>query len=313
MRSRKTTDCGGSSSSRRLRHAGGAAAAATLAFTGVAQGHPVPPAPAVPPFPWSFEPWVIACLLLSLALYTRGAARLWQRAGIGRGLRARHIGAFAVGWLTLVAALVSPLDPLGNRLFSAHMVQHELLMVVAAPLMCLGQPVVAWLWALPTAWRRALAAAASHAAWRALWGRLSAPTAAWALHAVVLWAWHLPAAFDASLADATVHTWQHISFLSSALLFWWAVLRGEGGLLYVFTTMVHTTALGALLTLSPVVWYLPYQASAGALGFSALEDQQLGGLVMWVPAGMAYLGAGLLLVARWLSWDGPARGAGAPP
>lgn len=237
-------------------------AAALLLAGAAARAHPVDAAHVDVPLPWSFEPWVVACLLLSLVAYAVGAARLWHRAGTCRGLRPRHVGAFAGGWLTLVVALVSPLDALGSRLFSAHMVQHELLMVVAAPLLCLGQPLVAWLWALPLRWRRACGGLAAHPAWRTPWGLLTAPAAAWGLHAVVLWGWHVPAAFDAALLDDTVHTGQHISFLASALLFWWAVLQPwpqhHGGLLYVFTTMVHTSALGALLTLSPVVWYLPY-------------------------------------------------------
>src|SRR5207253_813762 len=106
------------------------------------------------PLPWSFEPWVLACLAISAGLYATGVVRLWRHAGIGRGIGTLAVTAFAAGWWVLGVALVSPLDPLGGRLFSAHMVQHELLMVVAAPLLVLGRPLAAWAWALPAGWRQ---------------------------------------------------------------------------------------------------------------------------------------------------------------
>jgi cytochrome c oxidase assembly factor CtaG len=132
---------------------------------------------------------------------------------------------------------------------------------------------------------------------------LSAPLTAWALHAAVLWAWHAPPLFEKALHDEAWHAFQHASFFVSALLFWWAVLRpgrghGVAGMVLVFTTMMHTAFLGALLSLSARLWYPSYQASASALGFDPLEDQQLGGLLMWVPAGLAYLASGLALATR---------------
>jgi putative membrane protein len=126
----------------------------------------------------------------------------------------------------------------------------------------------------------------------------------------VLWGWHLPVAFEAALHDAWIHDLQHASFLASALLFWWVLFarRTRGGdgpaVLYLFTTMVHTGALGALLTFSPTAWYGAY---AGGFGLSALEDQQLGGLVMWIPGGTVYLAAGVHLLGRWLFGAPPAR------
>jgi len=256
--------------------------------------------------PWSFEPWVLLCLGLSAAGYAIGLRRLWGEAGVGRGVSRAQAWAFAAGWLSLLIALVSPLDPLGVRLFSAHMLQHELLMVVAAPLMCLSRPLVLWTWAMPMAWRRRAGGWTKRPAWSAFWRGLTAPLCTWSLHAVALWGWHVPALFEAALHDEGIHTLQHVSFLGTALLFWWSALKpasrsAQGGaMLYLFTTMIHTGALGALLTLSPVLWYPSYQPTAGALGLDPLEDQQLGGLVMWVPAGLAYVAAGLALAARWM-------------
>jgi putative membrane protein len=261
-------------------------------------------------FQWSFEPWVVAGLALSVALYVVGLRRLWRRAGVGRGASTWQATAFATGWLALAAALVSPIDRLGNQLFSAHMLQHELLMVVAAPLMVVGKPLAVWVWALPVQWRRRTGGFFHHPAWRIPWLRLTSPLAAWMVHALALWLWHVPALFEAALSDSGLHTLQHVSFLFTALLFWWSALgqveRAAQGtaLIYLFTTMVHTSALGALLTLSPFVWYPTYAGSAPALGLAALEDQQLGGLVMWIPAGAAYFATGLVLAMRWIGMDG---------
>lgn len=261
--------------------------------------------------PWSFEPWVLVLLALSAGLYALGLLRLWRHAGRGRGVRPSQALVYTAGWLVLVMALVSPLDPLGSDLFVAHMVQHELLMIVAAPLLVMGRPLAVWAWALPFEWRRATGHFFHAPAWRVPWLVVTGPLAAWVLHALALWLWHVPAFFEAALANEAVHAFQHTAFLLTALLFWWSVLgaatRNEQGiaLLSLFTTMVHTGALGALLTLASSVWYPSYAATAPAFGLTALEDQQLGGLVMWVPAGLVYVICGLALAARWIS--GPKR------
>jgi len=264
---------------------------------------------------WSLEPWVVALLVLSLGLYLAGFVRLRARStGQARALRRRQAMAFVGGWITLAVALVSPLDTLASALFSAHMVQHEMLMIVAAPLCVLGRPIGVWLWAFPRHWRLAIGGAARSAAVRAAWGVLTAPAVAWALHAVALWAWHAPRWFELALREPGVHALQHFSFLASALLFWWTVFGprasgsgshgGASAMLSLFTTMVHTGALGALLTLAPGLWYPAYIEPTTALGLQPLQDQQMGGLVMWVPGGLAYLAAALAIAARWLAATG---------
>lgn len=257
-------------------------------------------------WPWTFEPWVVVPLAASLALYVAGVRRLWRRAGTGRGIGGRQAACFAAGWLVLALALTSPIDTLGGVLFSAHMVQHEVLMVVAAPLFVMSRPLEAWTWALPAAWRQPLAGAGRLRPVAAAWRAITAPLGAWTLHAVALWGWHIPWLFEAALTNEWVHGLQHASFLGTALLFWWSVL-GRGarrpdavGIASLFTTMLHTGALGALLTFAPHPWYAHY-AETATLGLGPLEDQQLGGLVMWVPGGLAYLVAGLAIVAAWLT------------
>ena len=218
----------------------------------------------------------IALLGAALGLYFLGLGKLWARAGAGRGIGYANVACFAAGWLVLAAALLSPLHHLAERLLWAHMVQHELLMVVAAPLLVLGRPLEAFAWVIPFR----------------VPGVLSDPLFAWGLHAAGVWAWHVPALFEAAVHDPWLHLAQHASFFVPAAIFWWTVLapgaRQLPAMLSLLTTMMHTGALGALMTFSRAPWYAGY----------ALEDQQLAGLVMWVPAGLAYPLAALALLSR---------------
>jgi putative membrane protein len=283
--------------------------ALALAPLGVLAHVPDAEAPLPSLWTWNLAPWLVFLLLACALGYAVGLRRLWRNAGAGRGVSVAQASAFACGWLSLVAALVSPLDPLGGRLFSAHMVQHELLMVVAAPLLVIGRPLATWTWAMPPAMRRSVGRAFQRRGWVGLWSTLTDPLVAWALHALALWAWHIPALFDAALQNEGWHIFQHVSFLGTALFFWWAVLghdpRGRYGpghsAAYLFTTMMHTGALGALLSLAPTPWYAPYIPLTGALGFDPVDDQQLGGLVMWVPAGLAYVIAALWVIGKMLT------------
>jgi cytochrome c oxidase assembly factor CtaG len=262
------------------------------------------------PFGWDFEPWVVALLALSLAAYALGYARIDARSRAparSRRVRRREALAFFAGWAAIVIALCSPLDTLSAALFSAHMVQHETLMLIAAPLCVLGRPLGVWIWALPHRARLAVGAVVRSAPFARVWHTLSAPLAAWTLHALALWAWHAPRLFEAALHNNGVHTLQHASFLVTALLFWWPVfgvgahrLSGGAAMLSLFTTMVHTSALGALISLAPGIWYPSYIETCSALGVDPLHDQQLGGLIMWVPGAGAYLIGGLAVAARWL-------------
>jgi cytochrome c oxidase assembly factor CtaG len=130
---------------------------------------------------------------------------------------------------------------------------------------------------------------------------------AWVLHALAIWLWHAPALYQATLSSEVIHTLQHVSFLGTALLFWWALLQGREGrvgrpaaVIYLFTTALHTSLLGALLTFSTRLWYPLYQSTTMPWGLTPIEDQQLAGVIMWVPAGVAYLVAALWLASTWL-------------
>ena len=248
---------------------------------------------------WEFDPGVVIPLAVTAILYGMGQRRQF-------GLTRRQIACFWTGWLSLVAALVSPLHPLGEALFSAHMTQHEILMLISAPLLVLSRPLVTFLWAIPLDWRKALGRCSKTRAISGAWIFLTAPLTAWLVHAIAIWTWHIPCLFQLTLRSDLAHTAQHLSFFLSGLLFWWALFYTRGqkaygaAFLYVFTTAIHTGILGALLTFSPHLWYPAYRQTTQPWGFTPLEDQQVGGLIMWVPASLVYLAAGLALLAAWL-------------
>jgi len=256
---------------------------------------------------WSFEPVVVIFLLLTAGLFIWGLGKAWRHSGTGKSIRRWEAFAFAGGWFAVFIALVSPVHAWGRVLFSAHMTQHEILMLLAAPLLVLGRPLIAFMWALPLCWSRRVGALGKTGWLQKTWRFLTIPFVAWVIHAGALWSWHVPVLFEAVLHNEFVHTAQHLSFLLSALLFWWALIHGRQGLmgygaasLYVFTTSLHSGLLGALLTFSRSVWYPSYVGLTNSWGLSPLEDQQLGGLIMWIPAGVLYAIAGLALVAGWL-------------
>ena len=260
---------------------------------------------------WVFPPAMVLPLGATAILYGRGIRVLWG-AHTGRGVRRWEAACFGCGWLVAVFALLSPLHALSERLFVAHMLQHELLMVVAAPLLVLGRPLVPSLWAFPTPTRLRVGALVRHRAVRATSRALVQPLGAFALHGAAIWFWHVPRVFQATLDSDVVHAVQHVSFFSTALLFWWTIVHAQGprgstratgyglAVFLLFATTLHTGALGALLTFSRTVWYPAYGNLAAAWGLTPLEDQQLAGMLMWIPASAAYLAAALPLAVRWL-------------
>lgn len=256
---------------------------------------------------WTFDGWVTGPLLLSLAWFSTGYVRLRARSS-DPSAHARNLYWFLAGWLVLAAALVTPLHEAGERSFAAHMLEHELLMLAAAPLLVLSRPLGIALWAFPAGWRRALGRLGGGIgpAWR--W--VTAPVVATLLQAAALWLWHAPSLFDLALAHDGWHVVQHLCFLATALLFWWAVLHGRGerrvgvAIGCLFFTATISGALGALMAFSSSPWYAGYAASGlDAFGLTPSEDQQLAGVLMWVPGGLVHAGAGLALLARWLRRD----------
>jgi putative membrane protein len=248
---------------------------------------------------------LVSSLAALAMVYAAGVIRLWGHAGYGRGIRPFDVLAFSVGWLALVVALSPPLDEWSDEWLMAHMIQHELLMVIAAPLIAISSPLVASVWAIPSGIRRRIVNAVSGGPVARGWSLLTSAMSVFALYSIALWVWHLPALYDAALEHEPVHIVQHICFFGTATLFWWGIAHGRYGrvgygaaVIYVFATALHSGVLGALLTFSPQVWYQPYAQHHTAA--SALEDQQLAGLLMWIPAGVTFIVGGLILFAAWL-------------
>ncbi|MHC9420195.1 cytochrome c oxidase assembly protein [Sphingomonas citri] len=261
-----------------------------------ARDHHAPPG-------WTLDPWIVVPLLIAAWLFARGWRRLHARSAQGSGALRRRGLLYAAGMGGLAAALVSPLHEAGERSFAAHMFEHELLMLVGAPLLVLAEPMAVMLWAFPPAGRRAIASGVPMIA--APWRRLTGAVTATVSQAAALWLWHAPVLFDRALASEGWHVAQHLSFLVTALLFWTAMLhrRTPAGMaaLCLVATAIVSGALGALMVFATSPWYAGY-ASLGlaSFGLTPAEDQQLAGLLMWVPGGLVHAGAALVLMRRLL-------------
>jgi putative membrane protein len=253
---------------------------------------------------WNLHPLPVVALLLGGWAYRRGMA--------GRRLRrpeAWRARCFAGALVATALALVSPLDALSGRLASAHMVQHVLLVLVAAPLLVLGAPSAVLLHASPPGLRRM--AGGWHRRHRRITkrlGELNTPTTVWLLHVATLWFWHAAAPYDAAVANQPLHVLEHVSFVVTGFLFWRVVIGArperhvsEGfGVLLVFAMAMQSVFLSALLTFASTPWYSSYRTTTTAWGFDALADQRLAGAIMWVPAGVVYLAAALALLTAWM-------------
>ncbi|PVE23599.1 hypothetical protein DC522_14995 [Microvirga sp. KLBC 81] len=263
---------------------------------------------------WTWSPWVTLPLAVSGGLYLSGVIRLWQRAGIGRGVRRWQASCFAGGWGLLVLALVTPLHWLGERLFVAHMIEHEILMALAAPLLVVGRP-VAMLWALPSSMRHKVGGIGQKPSVARSWRAMTNPPVATLIHGAALWIWHAPALYEAALADSQVHWLQHLSFFVTALLFWRALLQGREqaygpAVFYLFVTSLHTGFLGILLAFLRRPIYPTQTSGAAKWGLTPLEDQQLAGLFMWIPAGIVYASVALVLAGLWIARSGHSHSRG---
>ena len=248
---------------------------------------------------WTLTPSVTIPLLLALALYVVGAIRLHRRSRIdGRRLFDSQAALFLLGWLSLAGALCSPLHAAGEVSFTMHMIEHEIIMLVSTLLLVASDPRAILLWAFPSGGRRFLLRIGQWPLWRTLLD----PVVATALQSAIIIAWHAPVLFDLALRHEQWHVVQHLCFLGSALIFWRAMLACRRPLvsaLCLFVTSMIGGGLGALMTLSASPWYSAYADLGLALnGLTPQEDQQLAGLIMWVPGGLFHLGAAMWFLLR---------------
>lgn len=246
---------------------------------------------------WSWEPGLLLWVGLGIWLYWRGWRRL-RRARRGRPPAWRG-WCFVLGIATLALALFSPISTYSSLLFSVHMVQHLLLMLATAPFLLLGAPFLPVLWGLPPDLRRRLARWLVPGHPLARLGHLvTIPLAAAGLHLGALFFWHIPLFYDAAQGPTLVHELEHWTFFGTALLYWWPLIHPGGGrrrlgygagILYLIPVILATNALGALIGLAEQPIYRTYLAVPRVAPLSVVQDQQLGGLIMWVPGGMLYL------------------------
>jgi cytochrome c oxidase assembly factor CtaG len=257
------------------------------------------------PIGWTFDPWVTVPLALLLLVFLAGRERLARRSTQSR----RSSWLFPVGWAVLALSLVSPLHEAGERSFSLHMIEHELIMLVATFLLAASRVGGMLAWGLPAPARQVLGGS-----WKAplaaAWRQLTEPVTATIIQAAVMWAWHAPVLFDRALDSRGWHVAQHLSFIIASLLFWSAMLHPRrGGYLLsaacLFLTSLIEGALGALMALSQSPWYSAYAAmGVSGIGLDPTTDQQLAGLVMWIPGGLVHGAAALWVIHRWLISEG---------
>lgn len=266
-------------------------------------GHAHPPSLAQA---WTLSPMVLVPFVLLATLYAVGQARLWRQAGRGRGVSVAGAAGFWSGMAVLALAAIWPLDAYGAWSLAAHMAQHMALLALVPPLLLAGKPFAVAAYALPKRWSAAL-----HAGLHGPLMRVSAWLAAAAIaHSAVMWAWHLPAALETVLASEPLHHLMHVSFLLAGMWFWaaaWRRLRDPGsgaggGVVALLAVMMQMGFLGALLTFSQRALYPVYALRAPEIGLAPLADQQLAGILMWVPSCIPYLAGGL-----WLLWQGLRR------
>ena len=241
-----------------------------------------------------------------------------------RGARARRgwplwrTALFLLGLAALIASLASPIERVALELFSVHMVQHMLLLVVIAPLLLAGAPVRPLLRGLPQAVRRTVVRAlARNTAFRGLVHLLRRPLIAAALYVVGLYAWHIPVLYDAAVENPTIHVVEHTWFLVSALLFWSVVIDPvpfQATLPYAaripFLMLVgaaQNTILGGLLVFSDRLFYAHYATTTAAYGLDPVTDQRLGGAIMWVPGDLIFFAAASFSFFLWLQSEEQAQ------
>ena len=257
--------------------------------------------------PWNWDPSILISLGLAAFGYVCGLRRLDKMSRL-RLFGWARTAAFATGIAALFGALISPFDALDDQLTSAHMAQHLVLLMVAPPLLVFSRPTIAWLWAFPPAARRVIGSAWIRSGLHDAVQRLMSPVVVWILCSVTLWFWHLPGPYGWALASESVHALEHSCFFVTALMFWTLVIEPFGrrrlsygaAMLFVATIGLQNGLLGALLTFAGRPLYMNYLHTTAVWGLTPLEDQQLSGLIMWIPASFIHLAALCVLFVAWM-------------
>ncbi|HAG98440.1 MAG TPA: cytochrome c oxidase assembly protein [Ktedonobacter sp.] len=246
---------------------------------------------------WNWEPSILIGTVLIVGLYLYAVGPLRKKHHPGERINSGQVFSFLLGMFIMFLALVSPLDELGDSyLFSAHMVQHLCLTIVGPPLLLIGTPG----WLVDPLLRKPVIFSIARA--------LTFPAVAFFLFNFDFWLWHAPSLYNATLENQNIHILEHVTFIVFGVLNWWPIFSPSallprlsigGQVLYLFLSGMPTVALGAGLTFFPPL-YAPYLAAPRIWGLSPASDQQLGGLIMWVPGNIAYIFVVSILFIRWM-------------
>ncbi len=262
---------------------------------------------------------VILVLLGLGVLYTRGWWRLRHQGRGAQGVaRTARLVCYWVGLLLVAVALISPLETLAGQFFFMHMIQHLVLIMLVPPLLTLANPLPFVLWGLPDRARQAAGRGLSRMLHRASPVRkglrtLTNPGLVWLIYVSLLILWHDPNLYNAALRSEPLHDLEHFSFFLPALAFWWKV-TGAGPIIhkqfsrgarifYVIAAIPPTMLLGIAIAFSREPVYTYYLSVPRPWGISALQDQTIGGIIMWIPGSMMYIIATLILTAIWLKHE----------
>ncbi|MDA1279843.1 MAG: cytochrome c oxidase assembly protein [Chloroflexi bacterium] len=259
---------------------------------------------------WDFTTVPAVLFLIIVAIYTVGTARLAIRTKADDVFWLKIAASFS-GFGLLAIALAGPLDFYSGELFAAHMSQHIVIAMFAAPLLLVGQPMPSYVWALPRPLRIGSGTAlTSKGRAVTVLRNLTRPVVALPLFIGTLYAWHIPAAYNGSLENEWVHLFMHFTMFATAVFFWWPIigpppvrtrLSFPQRIVYLLFAVTPTALLAALITLSKSVLYDFYLDSPGHFSWSPTEDQRVGGLLMWIPGNFVYLGSLTVLFFRWFA------------
>jgi len=255
------------------------------------------------------EAWpMLGALLVAGAIYARGWRALSRRTPlrVGEGRLAAFLGGLGV----IAVAVASPLDALAGQRLSAHMTQHQLLMMLAPPLLWLGAPVAPMLLGLPRWIRRTVTAWLASRIVRTTAHVIAHPVFGWISFTVAFWAWHAPRLYELALRSHAWHHLEHACFFATAMLFWRSVILAWPArspwprwtmIPYLLLADLENTVLGAILTFFDRVIYPAYATVPRAGTISALEDQSMAGVIMWVPGSLIFLFAAVWLAVEALN------------
>lgn len=272
---------------------------------------------------WDWRPSVLFVLSVVGILYTVGWLRLRRRTrSTVPATHQRHplvtrwrLLAYLSGLFVLGLALLSPIDVLSGQLFFMHMIQHLLLVMVAPPLLLLANPMPFLLWGLPTRGRREIGGVISallrrDSSFRHSLRAVTTPPVLWMIMVISIIGWHDPTAYNATLRNRFIHDVEHLNFFLAGMLFWWHVTgagprlhkrRGQlGRIAFVIAAIPPNMLTGVVLAFGRAPFYTYYTSIPRLWGIDALADQQIGGIIMWVPGSMMYIIAALILIARLL-------------